>query len=324
MRRTSVVMTDPRHFAVRGGANPHTRRSDRSLKTVDSDRAREQWHAYVDVLLDGGVDVYVADAEPDLTGMVFAANAGLIPERLDDRPAHEKSFFPSHFAVEHRRAERERYRTFMQGLGFEVESYDSALTFEGEADAFPVRDGEGNVEWVVTYGFRSDPQVAGWLDDDLVAPRPVHRFELADARYYHGDCLLCELGGSLLAWPAGLTDESADRLRAVFGDRLVEMEDDDGANFVGNSFYIETESDRLLYTTDEISASLRSRIEGLGIEVVPVDVSEFFGKGGGGPKCLVFNLGKVDRDDPDLLPAVRDFRRRRHVENLRGRDYFSS
>jgi N-dimethylarginine dimethylaminohydrolase len=313
-------MTDPRHFAIRGGANPHTRNTDQSLKSVDGDRAWDQWHSYVDALLDGGIEVYIAEARPELTGMVFAANAGLIPDRLADRPASEKIFYPSHFRAEHRRPETERYRDFMRGFGFEIGTYDENLTFEGEADAFPVR-GDDEWEWCFTWGFRSDPEVGDWLEGEIF-DRPVHRFELTDPHYYHGDCLLCELGGPVLAWSEGLADESAAELRDLFEDRLIEMDDGDGANFIGNSFYVETDSDRLLYTPREISASLRSRIESSGVDVVPVDVSEFFGKGGGGPKCLVFNLGRVDRDAPELLPAVRDFRRRRHVEHLRRQDYF--
>jgi len=321
MRRPAVLVTDPRHFAIRGGANPHTRNPDRSLKSVHPGRARDQWHGYVDALLNGGIDVYVAEATPELTGMVFAANAGFIPERLDARPASDKTFYPSHFTAEHRRGETPRYRDFMRAFGFEVGSYDEALRFEGEADAFPVRFG-GGVEWIFTYGFRSDPEAGDWLAEEVLG-ESIHRFELEDPKYYHGDCLMCALGGRLLVWPDKLTDQSAARLRDTFEERLVEMNEKDGANFAGNSLYIETASDRLLYAPEEISAGLRSRLEELGVEVVPVDVSEFFGKGGGGPKCLVFHLGEVDRDAAELLPATRDYRRRRHVENLRDQDYFS-
>jgi hypothetical protein len=58
------------------------------------------------------------------------------------------------------------------------------------------------------------------------------------------------------------------------------------------------------------------------VTVVPVDISEFFGKGGGGPKCMVFNLGRVAIDEPGLSQEARSFRRRRHVEELRQQDYF--
>ncbi|MFB6374049.1 MAG: hypothetical protein ABEN55_13260, partial [Bradymonadaceae bacterium] len=62
--------------------------------------------------------------------------------------------------------------------------------------------------------------------------------------------------------------------------------------------------------------------EELGVTVVPVDVSEFFGKGGGGPKCMVFNLGRIEVDEVGLSHEERYFRERRHVERLREQDYF--
>ena len=43
--KPAVLMTDPRHFAIRGGANPHTRNPDNSLKIVDLTHAWPQWHA---------------------------------------------------------------------------------------------------------------------------------------------------------------------------------------------------------------------------------------------------------------------------------------
>ena len=320
MANPAVLMTDPRYFTIRGGANPHTRNPDSTLKSVDSGRAWKQWHNYVDALLDGGVDIYVAEAVPELTGMVFAANAGFLAGRLEERPSHEKTFYPSHFTAEHRRPEGPEYAEFMENLGFEVADYPDDWRFEGEADAFPVGRG-GDLEWIFTYGFRSDPTIADWLEDDIVG-EPFHRYELADPKYYHGDCILCDLGGPLLGWSSGLVDASAERLREDFGDRLVELEDEEGAGFAGNSFYVETDRDRLLYTPTELGGETHEKIEAAGVTVVPVDISEFFGKGGGGPKCMVFNLGRMAIDEEGLSPEARSFRRRRHVERLREQDYF--
>src|SRR5690554_2133088 len=111
--KPSVLMTDPRHFQIKGGANPHTRMADNSLKTVDIKNVWPQWHAYVDALLDGGVDVYVVDAGPDLTGMVFAANAGFLRGRAEQKSSREKTFYPSHFMVAHRQAESPVFAEFM-------------------------------------------------------------------------------------------------------------------------------------------------------------------------------------------------------------------
>ncbi|MFW5968608.1 MAG: dimethylarginine dimethylaminohydrolase family protein [Persicimonas sp.] len=313
--RPAVLMTDPRHFAIRGGANPHTRREDDSLKVVDIERAMPQWHTYVDKLLDGGIDVYVADGAAELTGMVFAANAGFLEGRLDDRPASEKVFYPSHFTAEHRVGESALFSRFMERFGFAVHDYPDEWRFEGEADAFPVGRGDDK-RWIFTFGFRSDERVGDWLEEEVVGESMI-RLRLTDPRYYHGDCLLCDLGGPLLGWTGGLAPEAVARLREEFGERFIEMPDADAENFLGNSFYVETGTERLLYTPEGISDALAERIEAEGIELIEVDISEFFGKGGGGPKCMVFNLGEVDRDDPRLSDEERAFRQARHVDAFR-------
>jgi N-dimethylarginine dimethylaminohydrolase len=163
--------------------------------------------------------------------------------------------------------------------------------------------------------------VADWLSDDVVGEEMI-RLELSDPRYYHGDTLLCDLGGPLLAYRGGLTEEARAELDSALGDRLVLLSGEDAADFIGNSFYVEVGEDRFLFAPSAISDETRQRVEACGVEVVPVDISEFFGKGGGGPKCMVFNLGDVSRKQEALDADVREFRERRHVESIRARNGF--
>lgn len=316
----AVLMTDPRHFAIRGGANPHTRHADDTLKVVDIAAAWPQWHAYVDALLDAGLDVYIVDAAPGLTGMVFAANAGFLHGRPDDRPSTEKTFYPSHFMVAHRVPEQPVFTRFMADFGFRIGSYDAQRRFEGEADAFPIGTGDGQ-QWVFTHGFRSDAQIGDWLEREVLGTAPL-ALTLTDPRFYHGDTLLCDLGGPCMAWEGGLDAPSRERLRTTFGDRIVALDDEDAAGFVGNSFYVEVGGDRLLFAPSTMRDATRDRIEDRGVRVVRVDVTEFFGKGGGGPKCMVFNLGNIDPDEATLSDAQREFRRARHVRTLRREGHF--
>lgn len=315
--KPSVLMTHPRHFAIKGGANPHTRKEDDSLKEVDPDAAMEQWNNYVDALMDAGIDVYVADATEDLTGMVFAANAGFLLGRIDDRPSPQKTFFPSHFQVEHRIPEGDRFGEFMRNFGLDVGSYPEQWRFEGEADAFPIGRGEETV-WVFTHGFRSDPEVGDWLESGLLETE-VLTLELIDPHYYHGDTALCDLGGPCMAYLDAFDDASEEKLSETFGDRLVEIDEEDAEAFLGNSFYVEVGDDRFLFCSDLIPDTTRAEIAEFGIEVIGVDVSEFFGKGGGGPKCLVFNLGECSTIEAGLTEEQSAFRHARHIDSVRNR-----
>ncbi len=314
--KPSVLMTHPRHFAIRGGANPHTRTKKDELKKVDSQVAIEQWNAYVDALLGAGLDVYVADATPELTGMVFTANAGLLLGRLEERPSPQKTFIPSHFAVDHRMGESQRFAEFMQNFGIRVSDYPEQWSFEGEADAFPIGRGDEQV-WVFTHGFRSDPDVGEWLQSAL--EEDLLSLKLKDPKYYHGDTALCDLGGPCLAYLDAFDAKSQKKLKKVFKDRLVEVEEKDAVKFLGNSFYVEVGEDRYLFCAKGVRKKTQKAIGKLGIEVVEVDVSEFFGKGGGGPKCMVFNLGICDRAEAGLTEEQSAFRHARHIESVRHR-----
>ena len=319
--RPAVLMTDPRHYAIRGGANPHTRHADDSLKVVELERAWPQWHAYVDALLLAGVDVYVVDAQEGITGMVFAANAGFLPARHDQTlPLHRKAFYASHFTAPHRVPEQALFEDFLRAFGVDVRGYDASLRFEGEADAFPVGQGDA-LRWIFTYGFRSDLAVADWLEREVL-DQPLERLRLTNPAYYHGDCLLCDLGGPFLVWTGGLDPQDAAGLQARLGSRVVALDDQDAAAFVGNSFYVETDLGRWLFSPAGIAQATRQRIQALGVRVVPVDISEFFGKGGGGPKCMVFNLGLVDPQEPGLSDAQRAWRAARDVRALRAANHF--
>ncbi len=315
--KPSVLMTHPRHFAIKGGANPHTRKKDDSLKEVDRTKAVEQWNLYVDALIEAGLDIYIADATDELTGMVFAANAGFLRGRPEKKPSPQKTFFPSHFMVEHRMPESELFADFIDNFGIPVGDYPQQWRWEGEADAFPLGDLD-DPTWVFTYGYRSDPDIGEWLASGIIED-DVLTLKLVDPKFYHGDTALCNLGGPVMAYLDAFDEESQDKIREAFGDDLFEIEKKDADQFLGNSFYVEVGDDRFLFCPAGVRKKTQKKIAKFGIEVVEVDVSEFFGKGGGGPKCLVFNLGVCDRAEAGLTEEQSAFRHARHVESVRRR-----
>lgn len=280
-------------------------------------QAVDQWNAYVDQLIEAGLDVYIIDATDELTGMVFAANAGFLRGRPDRRPTTQKTFFPSHFTAEHRMPESERFADFIDRFGIPVGDYPEQWRWEGEADAFPVGP-DDDPTWVFTYGFRSDEEIGEWLESGILETEML-TLKLVDPRFYHGDTALCSLGGPCMAYLDAFDEESQEKLRQTFGDDLIEIEAKDADQFLGNSFYVETDEKRLLFCSAGVRKKTLKKIAKLGIEVVEVDVSEFFGKGGGGPKCLIFNLGFCDRAEAGLTEEQSAFRHARHVDSVRRR-----
>ena len=300
----TVLMGDPAHFKVAGGANPHTRDRWGRRKSVDRELAIRQWHRMRDLLRDLGLRVVTVPPHPDWPGLVYPANAGF---RHGDR-------FVLSTLTPTRAGEPPLYREVIEPLGLPCVEIRSR--FEGEADLFPAGDTliftHGTIRrqrfvprlgwppWRRVYGFRSDPAALDEIAALAPLPRPVTPVRLVDERYYHGDTCLCSFGGErehLLAWLDVVEPASADRLRETFGrdGRLVEMGPDDAAIYAANSFAFRdpaTEEPCLVMPAG-VSERLQSEIRDRGVRPITADVSEFYKKGGGSVKCMIGDLGEL-------------------------------
>ncbi len=296
----TILMGDPAHFRVLGGANPHTRDRFGWRKRVDRDLAVRQWQRLRDLLVDLGLRVHVIAPDPALPGLVYPANAGF---RIGD------DFVLSHL-VPTRAAEASTYREVVGSLGLRPHAIPSR--FEGEADLFPAGDsylftfGEirrqrfapraGWPPWKRLYGFRSEPQALVEIGNIRPLDRPVYALRLSDERYYHGDTCLCSFGpgrASLLAYRPALDAAGTARLDAAFGDRQLALSDRDAEIYAANSFHLELDGECLLIMPEGISERLEDQVRSRGARVLKVDVSEFHKKGGGSVKCMIGDLGEL-------------------------------
>ncbi len=299
MTRT-VLMGDPAHFSVVGGANPHTRDKYGRRKTVDRALAIRQWGRMRDLLRELGVCVEVVPPHPAHPGLVYPANAGF---------RHGNVFVLSNLTPT-RAGEQPIYRAVIERLGLRCATI--AARFEGEADLFPAGDAYlfthgairrqrfvprlGWPPWKRVYGFRSDPRALGEIEALGPLGKRVLQIELVDERYYHGDTCLCSFGPGrehLLAYTSVLHPRSAALLRERFGERLLELGDADAAIYAANSFALEVAGESLLVMPEGISASLRAAISERRVRVISADVSEFHKKGGGSVKCMIGDLGQL-------------------------------
>ncbi|HTW87593.1 MAG TPA: hypothetical protein VMD75_06270 [Candidatus Binataceae bacterium] len=307
----AIVMGDPRHFSVRGGANPHTRNLLGIRKSVDPDRAREQWHGLARELIARGTAIYVIEPHPAMTGLVYPANAGfLFPTSGPPRVFYLANLLPT------RAAEREVYRPFLRAMGFETR--DIAHRFEGEADFFPAGRfmifTYGSIErqrfvprfgippWCRIYGFRSEHAAIGELQQ-IIGARPILGLELALEAHYHGDTVLSSFGPErefLLTYLPGLKESSRELLKAEFGRNLIELSERDGALYAANSFQADHGGRLYLFLPEGVSDGLLNHIRERGVEPVLIDASEFLAKGGGSIKCMILDLGQLSD-----LPAER-------------------
>ena len=316
--RRAVLMGDPRHFSVKGGANPHTRTRLGLRRRVDRELAIRQWGRLRDVLLELGVRIVVVPPDPEHPGLVYPANAGFLTGLDARKPFTEKTFYLANL-LPTRAGEKPHYRRVLESAGYRCAEIDPAYRFEGEADFFPAGEiyiltwGQikrqrfvptlGWPPWRRVYGFRTDRRVVAVLSE-IVRPRPVHRFELVRETHYHGDTALCAFGPNrefLLAWRKALTPTGWNHLRSLFEDRILELEDDDAERYAANSFTLTQGGRSYLVMPAGVSYELQEEIRERGVEPVLVDVSEFLKKGGGSVKCMIGDLGPVP-DDVSLGP----------------------
>lgn len=312
--RRTVLMGDPTHFSVRGGANPHTRTRWGTRRSVDRAKAIAQWERLRSTLEDLGVRVLVVPPDPAQPGLVYPANAGFMTDVDAERPLAEKTFYLSNL-LPTRAGERPHYERVLAAAGVRIARVDEQYRFEGEADFFPVGEHylltHGHLErqrfvpafaippWRRVYGFRTDARVSAVLAP-IVRPKPVIPLELVLEAHYHGDTALCAFGPGrehLLVYRAALAPRSFSKLRDAFGEKLLEIGDDDARRYAANSFTLTHETESALVLPSGVSASLLAAIRERGVRPIEVDVSEFLKKGGGSVKCMIGDLGPVRDSD---------------------------
>lgn len=299
-----ILMGDPAFFSIRRGANPHTRNRWGIKKKVDRGRAREQWTRMTEILREYGVRIHVIPPHPDLPGLVFPANGGVVRDPERPLPLNRRRYLLANLSPA-RTAEEEIYRELIQGLGLKVERIRSQ--FEGEADLIPWGKGwiftYGNLEtprwvprwgippWRRVYGFRSARDALAELKAAWTTPWLLD-LELSQEPFYHGDTVLTSFGPAreyLMVYGPGLKGEGLAKLR---GDpHILWIPQKDARYFAANSFQILHQGQPVLFMPEGVSAALRSAIEAKGVETLTIDVSEFYDKGGGSVKCLIGDLG---------------------------------
>lgn len=327
MPRT-ILMGDPLHFSVLGGANPHTRNALGLRKSVDAGRARTQWHGLARALIARGTEVCVIEPHQGMSGLVYPANAGFLYP-LAATSGGAKDFYLANL-LPTRAREREVYRPFLEAMGYRCAGI--VARFEGEADFFPAGGfmlfTHGRVErqrfiprigippWRRVYGFRSDAGAAEELAR-IAQDRAILPLELCLEAHYHGDTVLCSFGPErefLLAYMDGLATPSRERLRAEFGGNLIELAQSDAELYAANSFQVDCAGKLYLVMPSGVSDALLARVRERGAEPILVDVSEFLAKGGGSVKCMILDLGPRS-EQPDESSAV-EFRAKRSYELL--------
>ena len=265
-----VLMCTPDHYEARDERNPfavgHAGR-------VNANLARRQWTDLHDAFIATGLEVALVPGTPGLADMVFCANqtfAGLTArmERLCVRGAMR---YPS------RRREVAVFEAWFRGAGYRTAALkDQGLTFEGSGDALwhPGR----RLIWGGC-GFRTD---AGAYDElARLFGTPVFLLKLVNEKFPHLDTCFCPLTQeAVLLYPSAFDAASLELIFRLFPVIITASEPEAVRQMACNTVVVGRTA-----VMQKGAVNAARHVAAMGLEVSPVDVSEFI-KGGCGIHAL--------------------------------------
>ena len=261
-------------WRIRGAANFRSE----SRQPTSPNRAALDWLGLADAIVAAGGDVVVlppAETEPPFTGMLYTANAGAL------FPGH---FLTSRMHVEHRGGEFERIEALVNTWGVEVSRAEH--TWEGQAEIATLT----GHRYILSFGVRSVRESMAEVEKLLPEDAHVLEVELRDP-YFHGDTCMAAFdtpkGQVLLACQAALVDRTLEHLAGFAPDtRVIPISEQDALAYACNALAV---GDRWL-VPQGVSTELKRAVEEQGMHIDELELSEVFGKGGGGPRCMVNDL----------------------------------
>jgi N-dimethylarginine dimethylaminohydrolase len=279
MGATFLMSYPAAKWQIRGG---HNFRSQ-GREATNPRAAMKEWLLLCDAITRAGGRILVMPppaVDPPLTGMMYTANAGALFKSGD-----RWSFSLSKMAVAHRAPEREHIRAFFAEAG--VPTVDAEHTWEGQADLCTLPGSR----FVLSWGVRSVQGSLAEVRGRLPVGARVLEVQLREP-YFHGDTCLSPLVNRagdcvLLAFGGALVDHTLPDLRAFLRDvEVISVEEEDALAYACNALAV---NGTVLCPTG-LSPGLRGNLVRRGFSIDELELSELFGKGGGGPRCLVNEL----------------------------------
>jgi N-dimethylarginine dimethylaminohydrolase len=294
MGATFLMSYPAAQWQIRGGENFRSK----ARAATNPQAAMREWLTLCDAITRCGGHILVMppprDANPPLTGMMYTANSGAM-FKVGDR----WTWLLPKMSVAHRQAEREHIRAFWGEAGVPID--EAAAAWEGQADVATL---PGN-RFLLSWGVRSVRESLEPVRKLLPPGARVLEVRLRDP-YFHGDTCLDAMttrGGDtvLLAFGGALVDKTIPELRTFAGDRVevLPIDEDDALGYACNALCV----DGTVLMPSGLSTGLRGHLLRRGFKIEELELPELFGKGGGGPRCLVNELRGfvLTADAPDYV-----------------------
>lgn len=277
-------------WTIRGGAN--FRSQERA--PTNPRAAMQEWLGLCDAITRAGGTILVMPpkpATPPLSGMIYTANAGALFRKGD-----VGDFVVSQMAVNHRQDEHGQVSAFFREAG--VAALQANQVWEGQADICSL----AGSRYILTWGVRSVQKSVDEIRTHLPPGARTLALQLREP-FFHGDTCLNPIKNRvgdhvLLAHAGAFVDHSIQDVRDFVGSyaEVFPVDEDDALGYACNALSV----DGTLLIPTGLSTALRGQLVRRGFTLQELELGELFGKGGGGPRCLVNELhGFVaDREAP--------------------------
>jgi N-dimethylarginine dimethylaminohydrolase len=293
MGATFLMSYPAAEWQIRGGENFRSR----GRQLTNPRAAMLEWLKLCDAITRHGGRILVmppATATPALTGMMYTANSGALFKH-----GGSWEFVVSKMSVAHRQSEREPIKAFLAEAG--VPSVEAKHTWEGQADLATLASNR----FLLSYGVRSVRESVDEVRARLPEGSRQLEVQLREP-WFHGDtCLdaMVNRGGDmvLLAFAGALVNRTLPELRTFAGDKteVLAVDEDDALGYACNALCV----DGTVLMPTGLSTGLRGNLIRRGFAIEELELPELFGKGGGGPRCLVNELRGfvLTPDAPDFI-----------------------
>jgi N-dimethylarginine dimethylaminohydrolase len=306
MARPVFLMSPPRRdWGLRGRANFKSRQATEA----NADAARVEWARLADAIVATGGEVLVMPpAGPELTGLIYTAEAGEFFRSPEGAPRY---LLPT-MAAAHRRAEVAHIKTFVEEtLGFQT--HRVAALWEAQGDAIRALHGDTVIH---TYGVGPESRTSQDAYEEVAAHLSPQHIQIGfRARpWFHGNTFLQFFRHRaevvMLVCPEALLEGEYERLCAFVGDiAIVELSRQESEGYDTNALQV---GDHVI-APESFSEKARSATDTLDLTVTELHLGELFTKGGGAPVCLTNRLWGIDAEElPDgvrwsVTPTIEAF-----------------
>ncbi len=286
--------------------------------------AARQWRQLAELLANAGFDVLVAPIDKRSAGATFVGNTAIVLDRSRRTPVART---PVLLATPAASSSDETVARTLRGIGF-AQLGELPGRFQGQQDlircgplfVYTSRDAPAPPSGVLGRlrgegpAAGSDPGLREEVRD-AVGDRELLELRLADPAFAFGRAALCAIGpGRDVARVCVEAFEQESRQLilsrgAKLAQQVIPVCREDAAMGVTTGFqFTGADGRKKLVLPEGVSAAALRRIEAVGVDPVPVDLSEWLKKDRGGVSSLVLPLGWIVDDGRTATADVEEFR----------------